>query len=111
MRLNLKDERMMVNAFRKGIVLSPFSESLIQNHPKTFAEIRRRAVAHIAAEEEVNKKCTCVVSMCPRATGHPQTLRYRLLLGVVLFATTEVTVPPRLLQVMCAGEGETAGKV
>jgi len=30
---------------------------------------------------------------------------------VVLFATTEVTVPPRLLPVMYVGEGETAGKV
>ena len=28
-RLNLKDERMMVHAFRKGIVPRPFSESLI----------------------------------------------------------------------------------
>ena len=50
-RWNLKDERMMVHAFRKGIVSGPFSESLIRNQPKTFAEIRRRAVAHIAAEE------------------------------------------------------------
>jgi len=40
-----------------------------------------------------------------------KSLRYRLLLGVVLFATTEVTVPPRLLPIMCTGEGETAGKV
>ena len=48
-RLNLKDERMMVHVFRKGIVPGPFSESLIKNHPKTFAEIRRRAVTHIAA--------------------------------------------------------------
>ena len=31
----------------------PFSESLIRSHPATFAEIRRRAVAHIAAESEV----------------------------------------------------------
>jgi len=51
-RLNLKDERMMVHAFRKRIVPGPFSESLIQNHPKTFVEIRR-----------------------PHTTGFPQTLR------------------------------------
>jgi len=60
-RLNLKDERMMVHAFRKGIVLGPFSESLIRNHPKTFAEIRRHVVAHIATEEKVSEKRTCVV--------------------------------------------------
>ena len=77
MRLNLKDERMMVHAFRKGIVSGPFSESLIQNHPKTSAEIRRRAVAHIAAEEEVNEKRTCVVPTHPCSSGRPQLLRVR----------------------------------
>ena len=66
---------MMVHAFRKGIVPGPFSESLIRNRPKTFAEIRRRAVAHIVAEGEVNEKCTCVVPTRPRATGRPQPLR------------------------------------
>jgi len=60
-RLNLKDEKMMVHAFRKGIVPGPFSESLIRNHPKSIAEIRHRVVAHIAAEEEVSEKRTCVV--------------------------------------------------
>ena len=30
--------------------------SLIRSHPATFAEIRRRAVAHIAAESEVTEK-------------------------------------------------------
>ena len=57
------------------IVSGPFSESLIRNHPKTFAEIRRRTVAHIAAKEEVNEKRTCVVPTRLRATGRPQTLR------------------------------------
>jgi len=74
-RLNTKDETMMVHAFRKGIVSGPFSEFLIRNHPKTFGEIRRRAVAHIAAEGEVNEKCTCVVPTRPRALGQPQPLR------------------------------------
>jgi len=60
---------MMVHAFRKGIMPGPFSESLIKNRPKTFGEIRRRAVAHIAAEGEVNEKHTCVVPMHPRALG------------------------------------------
>jgi len=60
---------MMVHAFRKGIVSGPSSESLIRNRPKTFTEIRRRAVAHIAAEGEVNEKRTCVVPMRPRTLG------------------------------------------
>ena len=74
-RLNLKDETMMVHAFRKGIVPGPFSESLVRNRPRTFAEIRRRAVAHTAAEGEVNDKRTCVVPTRPRAPGRPQPLR------------------------------------
>jgi len=68
-RLNLKDKRMMVHAFRKGIVPGPFSESLIRNHSKTFEEIRRRVVAHIAAKGEVNEKRTCVVPTRSRASG------------------------------------------
>ena len=70
-----KDETMMVHAFRKGICPGPFSESLIKNRPKTFAEIRRRAVAHIAAEGEVNEKCACVVSTRPRAPARAQSMR------------------------------------
>jgi len=73
-RLNIKDETMMVHAFRKGIVPGPFSESLIRNRPKTVVEIRRRAVAHIAAEGEVNEKRTCVVPAptCTRSTSTPK---------------------------------------
>ena len=70
-RLNLKDEKMMVHTFMPG----PFNESLIRNHPKTFAEKTHRAVAYIAAEEEVSEKCTCMVPTRPRAIGRPQTLR------------------------------------
>ena len=62
-----KDETMMVHAFWKGICPGPFSESLIRNCPKTFAEIRRRAVAHIAVEGEVNERRVCVVPTRPRA--------------------------------------------
>ena len=79
---------MMVYAFRKGIVPRPFSESLIKNRPKTFAEIRRRAVAHIAAEGEVNEKRTCIVPTHPRAPGRPQPLR-------VHEATTEKKTPAK----------------
>jgi len=74
-KLNTKDETMMVHAFRKGIMRGTFSELLIRNHPKTFDEIRRRAVAHIVAEGEVNEKRTCVVPSRPRAPGRPQPLR------------------------------------
>jgi len=65
-KVNTKDETMMVHAFRKGICPGLFSESFIRSRPKTFAEIRRCAVAHIAAEGEVNKKRACVV---PTRTG------------------------------------------
>jgi len=47
-RLPGKDEEMFVHAFKKGVLPRPFSESLIRSHPATFAEIRRRAVAHTA---------------------------------------------------------------
>jgi len=33
-----------------------FSDSLIKNQERTFGEIRRRAVSHIAAEEAVSVK-------------------------------------------------------
>jgi len=59
-----KDETMMVHVFQKGICLGPFSESLIRSRPKTFAEIRRRAVVHIATEGEVNEKRAYVVPTC-----------------------------------------------
>ncbi|XP_068467073.1 uncharacterized protein [Phaseolus vulgaris] len=55
-RLPSKDEDMMVHAFKKGVMPGPFTESLIRSHPSTFAEIRRRAVAHIVAETEVSEK-------------------------------------------------------
>jgi len=74
-RLNLTEEKMMVHAFRKGIVPGHFSESLIRNHPKTFAEIKRCAVAHIMVEEELSEKRICVVPTQPRAIDRPHALR------------------------------------
>ncbi|XP_068503963.1 uncharacterized protein [Phaseolus vulgaris] len=74
-KVNTKDETVMVHAFRKGICPGPFSESLIRNRPKTFAEIRRRAVAHIASEGEVNEKRACVDPTRPRAPTHAQPMR------------------------------------
>ena len=85
-RLNLTEEKMMVHAFRKGIVPGPFSESLIRNHPKTFTEIKHRAVAHIMAEEELSEKRTCVVPTRPRTASCLQTLR-------VHETTTEMKAP------------------
>jgi len=74
-RVNTTDESMIVHAFRKGICLAPFSESLIRCRPKSFAEIRSRAVAHIAIEGEVVEKRVCVVPACPRASLRAQPMR------------------------------------
>ncbi|XP_068476573.1 uncharacterized protein [Phaseolus vulgaris] len=68
-RVNTTNESMIVNAFRKGISLGPFSESLIRSHPKTFAKIRCCVVSHIAAEGEVNEKRVSAAPACPRASS------------------------------------------
>ena len=75
MKVTSKDETMMVHAFREGICPCPFSESLIRNRPKTFTEIRRRAVVYIAAEGEVNEKCACIVPTRPRGPARAQPMR------------------------------------
>jgi len=68
-------EPMIVYAFRKGVCPGPFCESIIRNRPKTFAEIRRRAVEHIASEGEVYEKCTSVAPVPPRAHTRAQPAR------------------------------------
>ena len=70
-----KDEEMFVHAFKKGVLPGPFSESLIRSHPAPFAEIRRRAVAHIAAESEVSQKRGNVAPAKPRAQTRVQPQR------------------------------------
>ena len=50
-RLKPADEAMIVHAFVKGMLPEPFSESLLRVYPKTFTEIRRRALTHIAAHD------------------------------------------------------------
>ncbi|XP_068477239.1 uncharacterized protein [Phaseolus vulgaris] len=45
------EEPMIVYAFRKGMCPGPFCESIIRSRLRTFAEIRCRAVEHIATEE------------------------------------------------------------
>jgi len=52
------EEPMIVYAFKKGMCLAPFCESIIRSRPLTFAEIRRRVVEHIATEGEVCEKRT-----------------------------------------------------
>ena len=52
-----------------------FGESIIRNRPWTFAEIRRRAVEHIASEGEVCEKRTSVVPSRPRGPTRTQPVR------------------------------------
>ena len=66
---------MIVYAFRKAVCPGPFCESIIRNRPRTFAEIRRRAVEHIASEGEVCEKRTTVVPSRPRAHTRVQPVR------------------------------------
>jgi len=74
-KVGTKEEPMIVYAFRKGVCPGPFCESIIRNRPRTFAEIRRRAVEHIASEEEVCEKRTSVVPSRPRAQMRAQPVR------------------------------------
>ena len=57
-KVGTTEEPMIVYAFRKGMCPGPFCESIIRSRPRTFAEIRRRAVEHIAREGEVCEKRT-----------------------------------------------------
>jgi len=77
-----------MHAFRKGIMSEPLSESLIRSRPKTFVEIRRRAVAFIVAEGELTKKRDCVVLTRLRGPSRPQPMR-------VHEATTEKKAPTK----------------
>jgi len=70
------EEPMIVYAFRKGVCPGPFCESIIRNHPKTFTEIRRRTVEHIASEGEVYEKRTWVAPARPRALTRAQPARF-----------------------------------
>ena len=61
--------------YTRGILSGPFSDSLIRCRPKTFNEIRRRAVSHIGAEEELSEKCGSVGPARPRGTDQPRSMR------------------------------------
>ena len=68
-------EPMIVYAFVKGVCPGPFGESIIRNRPRTFVELRRRAVEHIASEGEVCVKRTSVVPSRPRGPARAQPVR------------------------------------
>ena len=74
-KVGTTEEPMIVYAFVKGVCPDPFGESIIRNRPRTFAEIRRRAVEHIASEGEVCEKRTSVVPSRPRAPTRTQPAR------------------------------------
>ncbi|XP_068466378.1 uncharacterized protein [Phaseolus vulgaris] len=74
-KVGTSEEPMIVYAFRKEVCPGPFCESIIRNRPRTFAEIRRRAVEHIASEGEVCEKRTSVVPSRPRAQTRAQPVR------------------------------------
>ncbi|XP_068476843.1 uncharacterized protein [Phaseolus vulgaris] len=74
-KVGTTEEPMIVYAFRKGVCPGPFCESIIRSRPRTFAEIRRRAVEHIASEGEVCEKRTSVAPSRPRAVTRAQPVR------------------------------------
>jgi len=74
-KVGTTEEPMIVYAFRKGMCPEPFYESIIRSRPKTFAEIRRRAVEHIASEGEVCEKRTSVTPARLRAQLRAQPAR------------------------------------
>ncbi|XP_068475689.1 uncharacterized protein [Phaseolus vulgaris] len=74
-KVGTTDEPMIVYAFRKGVRPESFSKSLNCSRPKTFAEVRRRAVEHIASEGEAYEKCTTAAPAWPRAQIHTQPAR------------------------------------
>ena len=74
-KVGTTEEPMIMYAFRKGVCPRPFCESIIRNRPKTFAEIRRRAVEHIAYEGEVHEKRTSVAPGRPRSQARAQPAR------------------------------------
>ena len=74
-KVGTTDEPMIVYAFRKGVCPGSFSKSLNRNRFKTFAEVRRRAVEHIASEGEAYEKCTTVAPARPRTQIRTQPAR------------------------------------
>jgi len=74
-KVGTTDKPMIVYAFRKGVCPRSFSKSLNRSRPKTFAEVRRRAVEHIASEGEAYEKCMTTAPTRPRAQMRAQPAR------------------------------------
>jgi len=74
-KVGTTEEPMIVYTFRKGMCPGPFCASIIRSRPKTFAEIRCRAIEHFAFEGEVCEKCTSVAPARPRAQSRAQPAR------------------------------------
>jgi len=53
LKLQSHDENVMVSAFEQGVAQGLFCDSFIKSPAESFSGIRRRAVAHINAEEAV----------------------------------------------------------
>jgi len=67
-KLQTQDEALMVHAFGQGIMLGPFSDSLIRNRARTFGEIRRRAVT-------VKRGSSYTGEAKPKESGQAQPMR------------------------------------
>jgi len=74
-RLKPTDEAMIVHVFVKGMLSGSFNESLLRFYPKTFTQIRCRALAHIAADDRVTQIKGRVGPARPRAAGQPPPMR------------------------------------
>ena len=74
-KVGATDQNMITCAFRRGVCPGPFHQSITQRRPRTFSEIRRRAVEHIASEEEVYIKRVSVVPPRPRAQARAPAVR------------------------------------
>ena len=74
-KVSTTEEPMIVYAFRKGVRPGSFSKSLNRSRPKTFVEVRRRVVEHIASEDEVYEKCTITAPARRRAQMRTQPAR------------------------------------
>jgi len=74
-RLKPTNEAIIVHAFVKGMLSGPFSESLLRFYPKTFTEIRHRALVHITTDDRVTQKQGLVGPAGPRAATQPPPMR------------------------------------
>ena len=74
-KVGTTDKLMIVYAFRKGVCPGSFSKLLNRSCPKTFAEVRRRAVEHNASEGEAYEKCSTAAPARPIAQMRAQPTR------------------------------------